>query len=277
MPNTKQIMNNIRMFWLVRFWMGAALCISLQHLANAAEHPPKPSNTEHIVATYSIVAFDPATGDLGVAVQSKYFGVGSVVPWAKAGVGAIASQALPNLNYGPEGLRLLADGKSAKQVVKELTEADPRKSVRQLGVVDAHGRAAVHTGAECLEWAGQFVGTNFTVQGNILAGEKVTKGMAEAYERARKVEGSELADWLMAALQAGEDAGGDRRGRQSAAMLVVREGGGPAGANDRFIDLRVEDHREPTVELARLLEIHRQFYAFGHRNRPQRGGKRPEK
>jgi len=225
---------------------------------------------EPLIATYSIVAFDPTSGDLGVAVQSKYFGVGSVVPWARAGVGAIATQASANVRYGPEGLRLLAEGKDAGETVRRLTEADERQAIRQLGIVDARGNTFAHTGSECLAWAGHIVGTNFTVQGNILAGEGVVKAMAEAYEAARKMEGSQLADWLTAALQAGEDAGGDSRGRQSAALLVVREGAGPNGINDRFIDLRVEDHPDPTKELSRLLEMHKQFHAGKHRNRPIR-------
>lgn len=226
--------------------------------------------TDEIIATYSIVAFDPASGDLGVAVQSKYFGVGSVVPWAKAGVGAIATQASANVRYGPDGLKLLAEGKTAKEAVEQLTEADERREIRQLGIVDAQGRATAFTGEKCLPWAGHIIGTNFTAQGNILAGEAVVKAMAEAYEAARKVEDSQLADWLCAALQAGEDAGGDSRGRQSAALLVVREGAGPNGVNDRFIDLRVEDHPDPTKELSRLLGIHKKFHAGKHRNRPAR-------
>jgi uncharacterized Ntn-hydrolase superfamily protein len=232
-------------------------------LANASDKEP-------LVATYSIAAFDPESGDLGVAVQSKYFGVGGVVPWAKAGVGAIATQASANVRYGPEGLKLLAEGRNAKEVVHQLTEADERRAIRQLGVVDAQGRAFAHTGAECLSWAGHIVGTNFTAQGNILAGEAVVRAMAEAYEQARRVEGSQLADWLCAALQAGEDAGGDTRGRQSAVLLVVRDGAGPNGVNDRFIDLRVEDHADPTKELSRLLEIHKKFHAGKHRTRPVR-------
>ena len=225
---------------------------------------------EHLIATYSIVAFDPATGDLGVAVQSKFFGVGTVVPWAKAGVGAIATQASANVRYGPEGLKLLAAGHSARETVQQLTEADEGRDTRQLGIVDAHGHSASYTGSKCFDWAGHIEGTNFCVQGNILAGEEVVKAMAAAYTKACTAEGSELADWLVAALQAGEDAGGDRRGRQSAALLVARDRAGYGGASDRYIDLRVEDHPDPTKELARLLEIHKQFYEGKHRVRPQR-------
>ncbi|MEW6306229.1 MAG: DUF1028 domain-containing protein [Verrucomicrobiota bacterium] len=216
------------------------------------------------VATYSIVAFDPATGELGVAVQSKFFGVGSVVPWAKAKVGAIATQSYANVTYGPAGLKLLAAGKSPQETLKLLTESDERREFRQVGIIDAQGRAAAFTGGKCTDWAGHIVGTNFAAQGNLLAGEAVVKDMAAAFLKAQQAEGSELADWLMAALAAAEQAGGDKRGRQSAALLVVREGAGFSGANDRYIDLRVEDHAQPVEELARLLEIHKRFYAGAH-------------
>lgn len=212
------------------------------------------------VATYSIVAFDPKTGDLGVAVQSKFFGVGSVVPWAKAKVGAIATQSYANTTYGPEGLKLLESGQKPAQVIERLTRADERREIRQVGVIDAKGRAASFTGKECLAWAGHIVGTNFAVQGNILVGEAVVRAMAEAYESARQRPDTELADWLVAALEAAEKAGGDKRGRQSAALLVVREKGGYGGLNDRFVDLRVEDHPEPIEELSRLLQLHKRFY-----------------
>ena len=169
-------------------------------------------NPEHpIVGTYSIVAFDPASGDLGVAVQSKFFGVGTVVPWARAGVGAIATQSSANITYGPRGLDLLANGSTPEQTVRLLTETDEGRDSRQLGIVDAQGRAASHTGAKCNAWAGHIVRPNFAVQGNILAGEAVVKAMATAYEKAQSIEGSQLADWLVAALHAGESEGGDTR------------------------------------------------------------------
>lgn len=225
---------------------------------------------DRVVATYSIVAFDPATGDLGVAVQSKFFGVGTVVPWAKAGVGAVATQASANITYGPEGLRLLEAGKTPQEAIATLTEADEGRETRQCGMVDAKGNAAGHTGKDCLAYAGNRTGKHFAVQGNILAGEQVLEAMASAYETAQKAGEGELADWLMAALQAGEDAGGDSRGRQSAALLVVRDRAGYGGASDRYIDLRVEDHTDPTRELARLLEIHKKFYAGKHRAKPVR-------
>jgi uncharacterized Ntn-hydrolase superfamily protein len=216
------------------------------------------------VHTFSIVAFDPATGELGVAVESKYFGVGSVVPWAKAGVGAVATQAQVKVSFGPEGLRLMEAGKSSREALETLLATDPSRELRQVGIVDAQGRPAAHTGTECVAWAGHQMGPHFTVQGNMLAGDKVAPAMAQAYETAQKVEGSELADWLLAALQAAQAEGGDRRGQQSAAILVVRANGGPGGDNDRFIDLRVEDHPTPIVELARLLALHKTFYSRSH-------------
>lgn len=222
------------------------------------------------VNTFSIVAFDPATGDLGVAVESKYLGVGSVVPWAKAGVGAVATQARARVSFGPEGLRLMEAGKSPREALDELLAADPKREIRQVGMVDATGRSAAHTGAECDAWAGHHIAANLSVQGNLLAGDSVVPAMVEAYEKARKVEGSELADWLMAALQAGQAAGGDRRGQQSAAILIVRANGGVGGDNDRYIDLRVEDHIRPIDELERLLQAHKETFEHLHRKKPLR-------
>ena len=222
------------------------------------------------IATYSIVAFDPATGDLGIAVQSKFFGVGSVVPWAKAGVGAVATQSYANTTYGPNGLKLMAEGKTPEQALKILTYGDPGREQRQVGMVDAQGRAGSFTGTRCNAWAGHKVGKYYAAQGNILTGEAVIKDMASAFEKARKQPNSQLADWLVAAVTAAEAAGGDKRGRQSAALLVVRDKGGYAGLNGRFIDIRVEDHKTPIKELARLLELHKQFYPRSHRNKPSR-------
>ena len=222
------------------------------------------------VATFSIVALDPATGDLGVAVESKFFGVGTVVPWARANVGAIATQSHANIAYGMEGLALLASGKHARETLTQLTAADEGRELRQAGIVDAQGNSAAHTGTKCNGWAGHREGRHYCVQGNLLAGEKVVEDMASAFEAARDQPGTELADWLMAALKAGQAAGGDKRGQQSAALLVVRENGGYGRLNDRYIDLRVEDHAEPIVELARLLEIHKRFYASAHQKPPPR-------
>jgi uncharacterized Ntn-hydrolase superfamily protein len=223
--------------------------------ASAAEPP---------VNTFSIVAFDPQTGELGVAVQSKYFGVGTVVPWAQAGVGAVATQSYAKISYGPDGLRLMSEGKAPADALADLTKADEKREVRQVGMVDAQGRVAAFTGKECNAWAGHKEGKNFTVQGNLLAGENVVTAMAEAFEKARTDAKGGLADWLTEALKAGQAAGGDKRGQQSAALLVVRKGAGPSGENDRFVDLRVEDHEKPIDELARLLEIHKRFRAGAH-------------
>lgn len=208
-----------------------------------------------LIATFSIVARDPANGDLGVAVQSKFLAVGSVVPWARANVGAIATQSLANLSYGPDGLALLEQGVAAADVVRQLVEADPQREHRQVGIVDREGRAAAYTGSACHPWAGQIVGESFCCQGNILANESVIARMAETFCAAQ----GELAERMIAALEAGQSAGGDRRGRQSASLYVVREGGAYGGVLDRYIDLRVDDHPDPIKELTRLLHLHR-FY-----------------
>ena len=227
---------------LAKIALALAACAAL---AAGAEDAPR-------VATFSVVAADPRTGELGVAVQSRFLAVGAVVPWARAGVGAVATQSLANTTYGPEGLKLLAAGKSPGDVVKTLTEQDPARAVRQLGVVSADGRAATFTGAECNAWAGGRLGKNFAVQGNILAGEAVVEAMAASLE---KSEGGKLAQRLIDALAAGQAAGGDKRGMQSAALLVVREGWGYAGLNDRYRDLRVDDHPAPITELQRLYDL----------------------
>jgi uncharacterized Ntn-hydrolase superfamily protein len=241
---------------------------------DAVPHIPQPApEREPRANTFSIVAFDPQTGDLGIAVASKVLGVGSIVPFAKANVGAIATQSAANTAYGPEGLALLADGKDAKETARLLTEADRRRETRQLAIVDAQGNVAAFSGEECNGWFGHIEGDHYTVQGNLLAGEVVVKKMAAAYEDARNGENSELADWLLSALKAGDAAGGDKRGKQSAAILVVRDKAG-YGGNDRYVDLRVEDHTDPVTELARLLDVHKNFFAWSHRNPPQRGEKK---
>jgi len=217
-----------------------------------------------VVATFSIVARDPATGELGVAVQSRVLGVGSIVPWARAGVGAVATQSYANTAYGPEGLRQLGEGKTAEEVVAGLTGGDSEKAVRQLAVLGVGGKPAVFTGSGCLAWAGAKVGGHYAVQGNILAGEAVIEGMAKAFEAGSGT----LAERMLAALEAGQQAGGDRRGMQSAALLVVREGWGYGGQNDRYMDLRVEDHAEPIAELRRLHDLHRKTFP-----RPKAAGK----
>ncbi len=207
-------------------------------------------------STFSIVAFDPETGDLGVAVQSKFLAVGAVVPYAKAGVGAVATQSYANLLYGPKGLELLAQGLHPQEVIERLTAEDPDARLRQVGIVDAQGRAAAFTGEGCFEWAGHRVGPNVAVQGNILVGQETVDAMYDTFLSAK----GDLADRLVAALAAGQEAGGDRRGQQSAALLVVREGGSYGGFTDRYIDLRVDDHPRPIEELARLLKLWRVYF-----------------
>lgn len=208
------------------------------------------------ISTYSIVARDPATGDLGVAVQSRFLAVGAAVPWARANVGAIATQAWANVEYGPEGLRLLAQGLAAEAVVHQLTTSDPGRDHRQCGVVDANGGAAAFTGEKCLPWAGHVVGQGFACQGNLLASAGTVDAMAEAFQTAP----GHLADRLLRALEAAQAAGGDSRGQQAAALYVVRAGGGYGGFGDRLVDLRVDDHPVPLAELARLLDLHRQTF-----------------
>jgi uncharacterized Ntn-hydrolase superfamily protein len=202
--------------------------------------------------TFSIVAVDRQRGEWGVAVQSKFVAVGALVPWAKASVGAVATQALANAAYGPDGLRLLESGLSAQEVVKKLTEADPKREERQLGVVDARGGAAAFTGANCSASAGHVVGNGYACQGNTLYGDKVVPAMARAYEATP----GDLPERLLAAISAGQREGGDRRGMQAAALLVVRAGGGYEQGSDRWIDIRVDDHPSPIEELKRIFKIY---------------------
>ncbi len=207
-------------------------------------------------ATFSIVAYDPQNGDCGVAVQSKFLAAGNVVPWAKAGVGAIATQSWANTSYGPRGLEMMEKGMSAQEAVTRLTEEDDDRALRQVGVVDARGNAAAFTGEECYAWAGHIIGKNYACQGNILVSEDTVTAMAHAFEETS----GRLADRLVAALAAGQATGGDRRGQQSASLLVVRKGGGYGGFNDRYVDLRVDDHPSPIDELARLLKLHELYF-----------------
>ena len=213
---------------------------------------------DHIVATISIVARDPATGELAVGVQSKFLAVGSVVPHARAGVGAIATQAWANVSYGPRGLALLEEGLPAQEVVDRLVASDDGREHRQLGIVDRHGHAAAFTGARCMNWAGHRIGTGYTCQGNILVDRATVDAMAEGYESGTGL--PHLVDRVLAALAAAQDAGGDSRGKQSAAVYVVRDKGGYGGFNDRLVDLRVDDHPQPVEELFRLLSLHRQVW-----------------
>jgi uncharacterized Ntn-hydrolase superfamily protein len=204
-------------------------------------------------ATYSIVACDLEAREWGVAVQSKFLAVGSVVPWAEAEVGAIATQALANVAYGPKGLALLREGLSAEDAVARLTEADGGRDDRQLGVVDAAGRAATYTGSACLDWAGGVTGEGYAAQGNILVSEETVTALAETFERSA---GEPLARRLLACLTAAQAAGGDRRGQQSAALYVVRKDGGYGGNFDVAVDLRVDDQESPIEELERIYGIH---------------------
>ena len=210
------------------------------------------------VATFSIAACDPETGEVGVAVQSKFIAVGSVVPWARAGVGAVATQSFANVTYGPRGLMLLQEGKSPTEAIKLLTTDDLNREKRQVGIISADGSSAHYTGKECFSWAGGKSGKNFTAQGNILAGEEVITAMAESFTGSAGK--APLAQRLIDALAAGQEAGGDRRGKQSAALLVARKNWGYGGDNDRFRDLRVDDHEHPIRELERIYRIHRKIF-----------------
>ncbi|MDT9026449.1 DUF1028 domain-containing protein [Rossellomorea yichunensis] len=206
--------------------------------------------------TYSIVGYDPEEKEWGIAVQSKFLGVGSVVPFAKAGVGAVATQSYANTSYGPHALQLMEEGKTAEEALDIITKDDPERPLRQVGLIDAGGNAATFTGEGCYDWAGGQTGKHFAAQGNILVDENTVKAMAETFE---STTGS-LAERLLHALDAGQDAGGDSRGMQSAALLVVKENGGYGGFNDRYIDLRVDDHPSPIKELKRIYLMHQLYF-----------------
>ncbi len=209
-----------------------------------------------LISTFSIVGVDTKTGEIGVAVQSKFLAVGSAVPWAMAGVGAVATQSLANTTFGPRGLSLLQTGMEPEQVITELLKDDPDREDRQVGMVDVHGRSATYTGKGCFDYAGGVAGEGFACQGNILAGEAVVKNMAESFQASDLP----LPERLLAALAAGQKGGGDRRGMQSAALYVVKQAGGYGGFNDRYVDLRVDDHEEPIQELKRLLTLQRLYF-----------------
>jgi uncharacterized Ntn-hydrolase superfamily protein len=205
------------------------------------------------VNTFSIVAFDPATREWGVTVASRYFSVGSVVPWAEAEVGAVATQANVNVGYGPRGLELLRQGLSAKAVLEKLLAEDtfPGKDGRQVAIIDKNGTIAAYTGPNAPDWAGDRQGKTWSAQGNILVGSQVPEAMGKAFEATK----GDLAERLYAALKAGDDAGGDKRGKQSASMLVVKKGGGRNFNNDRLIYINVDDNPAPIPELRRLLDL----------------------
>jgi uncharacterized Ntn-hydrolase superfamily protein len=208
------------------------------------------------VATYSLVACDLERAEWGVVTQSKFLAVGSVVPWAEAEVGAVATQSYANPRYGPDGLALLRQGLSAEEVVRRLTDADDGREERQLGIVDTAGRGATFTGSGCHDWAGGRTGEGFAAQGNILVSGETVDALTETFETAT----GPLAERLLAALAAAQAAGGDKRGQQSAALLVVRKDGGYAGLSDTLVDLRVDDHEAPVEELQRLYGLHRQLF-----------------
>jgi uncharacterized Ntn-hydrolase superfamily protein len=213
--------------------------------------------TEPIVATYSIVACDLEAEQWGVSVQSKFLSVGSVVPWAEPHVGAIATQAYANPRYGPNGLGLLREGLSAQEVVDRLTGEDDGRDHRQLGVVDGQGRAATYTGSECMDWAGGRTGEGYAAQGNILVSKETVDALAETFESSA---GRPLADRLIDCLAAAQEAGGDSRGQQSSALLVVQQDGGYAGMSDVVVELRVEDHERPIEELRRIYTLHDEIF-----------------
>ena len=206
--------------------------------------------------TFSIAGFDPDNGDLGIAVHSKFPNVRVTIPFAEAGVGAVATQSYCNTSFGPSGLELLRNGASPQQAVDILIQNDNDRAYRQLGIIDAHGNAANYTGAECFDYAGGIIGHNCAVQGNVLAGEQVISAMKQGFEEST----GSLSRRLIHALSMGQEAGGDRRGQQSAALLVVRKNGGYGGHDDRYVDISVYDHVQPIEELKRLYEIHRLTY-----------------
>ena len=220
---------------------------------------PQKTSSMRPISTYSIVALDETTGELGVAVQSHWFSVGFLVPWAKAGVGAVATQSFVKVDYGPDGLQLMESGITAVDALKTLTSKDEGEAVRQVGMIDIKGNVAAHTGSRCIKYAGHIVGKNYSVQANMMANGTVPKAMAVAFEKTK----GDLADRMMAALEAAEAEGGDIRGKQSAAMVIVS--GEPSGVDwkDTKLSLRIEDHPTPLIELKRLIRVHR---AYQHAN-----------
>lgn len=238
------------MRWFARVLLVVGGIVAPLHAGDA--RAPAPSRP---VSTYSIVARDAETGEMGVAVQSHWFSVGSVVPWAGSGVGAIATQSFVEVSYGPLGLEAMRGGMPAAQALENLVAKDEAAAVRQVAFVDAQGRVAAHTGADCIPGAGHITGEGYSVQANLMLTDDVPQVMAAAFEKSR----GPLAERLLATLKAAQDAGGDIRGRQSAALLVVRGAPSEKPWTDRLVDLRVEDHHRPLEELGRLLQLHRAY------------------
>jgi uncharacterized Ntn-hydrolase superfamily protein len=208
------------------------------------------------LSTFSIVAYDPAVPEWGVAVQSKFLAVGAIVPWARSGAGAVATQARGNVSFGPRGLSLMAQGLSAQETLDRLLATDEKRESRQVGLVDAQGATASFTGAECRSWAGSLCGRHYSVQGNLLFGVATLGAMARTFEEGT----GQLADRLVASLAAGQQAGGDQRGQQAAALLVVRDTGSYGEDDDRYVDLRVDDAPHPIDQLQALLDLHHLLY-----------------
>jgi uncharacterized Ntn-hydrolase superfamily protein len=233
-------------------WLIAPLTLALTAPGQDSAVRPAPSPLVH---TYSIVARDPETGEMGVAVQSHYFSVGPIVPWAESGVGAVATQSLALIDYGPQGLELMRKGKTAQQALDSLVAADEHNAGRQVAMIDANGNVAAYTGPGCIPDAGHQHGEQFSVQANLMANATVWPEMAKAFENAE----GDLAERMMQALEAAEAAGGDIRGRQSAAMIVVKAKSSGKPWADRLVDLRVEDHPQPLVELRRLIALKRAY------------------
>ena len=237
----------------------AVILVCLLCLSGALADTQTTISTQRPVHTYSIVARDPETGQLGVAVQSHWFSVGALVPWARAGVGAVATQSFVDVRYGTEGLALMQDGKSAQDALKQLLREDPTPGVRQVGMIDASGNIAQHTGVQCIQHAGQLAGENFAVQANLMSNEGVPKAMAKAFRQAQ----GPLAERMLVALFAAQAAGGDLRGKQSAAILVVKGKSSGRPWVDRLVDLHIEDSPQPLVEMRRLLKLNT---AYAHMN-----------
>ncbi len=263
-------LNRWRRILVVSCFSFSFLSVHVSRLS-AQQPTTAPPHFQKLAHTYSIVGWDSVTGDLGVVVQSKFPNVGGIVPWARAGVGAVATQSLSNTAYGERGLEMLAEGKTAEQVLREIMKSDTMLQDRQVGIVDARGNAASFSGNNTFDWAGGrvgapdgkgnitggkgqvLVGHGFSAQGNIMVSDQTVKNLAETFVKTR----GGLADRLVAALKAGQAGGGDKRGMQSAALLVVRKNAGYLGANDRFIDIRVYDAPDPIAELERLLALHK--------------------